>query len=309
MAIDYHAFMAKSDNDRRFEYSELHTLLYALSVGMGRDPVSPEELPFVFEGAELKAIPSMASVTSRSNFVRNLPIDMTKMLHGEQRLTVYRPLPVEASLLADTRITKVIDKGEGKGALIYYETSARTAEDNEPLYTVGATLFARGDGGFGGPAGPVDPPHTIPDREPDFAHECQTRPDQALLYRLNGDRNPLHADPKLAERAGFPAPILHGLCTYGIACQSVLAKAANYDVSRMRTFNARFTSAAFPGDRIRTEIWVDGETVSFRCRVPDRDVVVINNGLSLIEPAGRSKTSSKGAELRDTFRAMNETEG
>ena len=284
MPIDYESFLELRDDERSFVYSDRETMLYALGAGMGRDPLDASELPFVFEGAGLVAMPTIAAVLTRSDLPRTLPINMALMLHGEQGLVIHRPIPPSGTLLASTRITAAVDKGEGKGALIYYETTARLADEEMPLYAVRATLFARGDGGFGGPTGPVPAVHPIPNRAPDIVHETETRPDQALLYRLSGDRNPLHADPAMGKRAGFPVPILHGLCTYAIACRAVLATVCDYDVSRIRTFDVRFSSPVFPGDRIVTEIWVDGDQVSFRCRVPARDVTVVNNGRCQIAP-------------------------
>jgi acyl dehydratase len=118
----------------------------------------------------------------------------------------------------------------------------------------------------------------VPDRAPDLVHQSITRPDQALIYRLNGDRNPLHADPEAAKRAGFPRPILHGLCSYGVACHALLAAVCDYDATRIRSFDVRFTSPVFPGETLATEIWIDGDVASFRCTVPERRVIAINNG-------------------------------
>ncbi|KQT35444.1 3-alpha,7-alpha,12-alpha-trihydroxy-5-beta-cholest-24-enoyl-CoA hydratase [Sphingomonas sp. Leaf412] len=276
--------MALRETDKAFSYDDTLTLLYALGIGMGRDPLDPRELKFVYEGAGFVAMPTLAVVVARSMLARTLPIDKAMLLHGEQTLTIHRPLPTAAHLLADTRITKILDKGEGKGALIYSETAARLAADDAPLFTIGMTLVARGDGGFGGPAGPTTALHDVPNRAPDHVHVTDTRADQALLYRLTGDRNPLHADPALATRAGFPAPILHGLATYGIACRAVMAVAADYDPARIAGFDVRFTSPVFPGDRIATDVWIDGGVASFRCCVPDRGVTVINNGRCLLTP-------------------------
>ncbi len=158
------------------------------------------------------------------------------------------------------------------------ETRVRSAADGAPLFTLGSTVFARGDGGFGGPAGSGPEPHRLPERAPDLVVALETRPDQALLYRLSGDRNPLHADPALARRVGFPAPILHGLCTYGTACRAVLQSVCGYDHTRITGFDVRFSSPVYPGETIATELWVDGKIVSFRCRAVVRDVTVINNG-------------------------------
>ena len=282
MPIDYQAALALKEAGRKATYSDTQTLLYALSIGMGRDPYDERELPFVFEGAGLRAVPTMAAVLGRNSIVRDLGLDLALMLHGEQRMTLHRPLPPEASVVSDARVVEVLDKGPGKGALAYIETILRLEGETEPLVTLCQTLFARGDGGFGGPSGPAPAIHQVPDRAPDFNHLTETRLDQALLYRLNGDRNPLHADPALAKRAGFPVPILHGLCSYAIACRAVLASVCDYDPARIASFDVRFTAPVYPGETIATEIWVDGEVVSFRCHVVGRGVTSINNGKCLL---------------------------
>jgi acyl dehydratase len=181
-------------------------------------------------------------------------------------------------LRADARVLEAYDKGEGKGAVIYTETTVREEGDSRPLATLVNSVFARGDGGFGGVKGSGQPPHEIPTRKPDLTTVVETRADQALLYRLNGDRNPLHADPALARRAGFKAPILHGLCSYAIACREILVQVCKYDHTKLREFDVRFTSPVYPGERITTDIWVDGSTVSFRSSVAERGVIALNNG-------------------------------
>jgi acyl dehydratase len=285
MALDYDKLMGLRRDGDRFRYTDRETMLYALGIGLGRDPLDEKELPYVFEGPGLKTVASMASVLARVPLLKDSGYDYTKVLHGEQRLTLHRPLPFEGELIADSRVTEAYDKGAGKGAVIYTETVVRTA-DGQPLFTQGSTTFARGDGGFGGPAGSGPAPHVMPERKPDATVTLETRKDQALLYRLSGDRNPLHADPALAKRVGFPAPILHGLCTYGTACRAVLQEVAKYDHTRIRGFDVRFSAPVYPGESIATDLWVDsgvsGNVVSFRCRVPERDVVVINNGRCLL---------------------------
>jgi len=278
MAIDYDKLMALKLTGERFSYTDRETMLYAISVGMGRDPYDENELPYVFEKAELKTVASMASVLTKSPLLQDCGYDYTKVVHGEQRLKLHRPLPEAADLIADSRVTEAYDKGEGRGAVICTEVVVRTADDNKPLYTVGSTTFARGDGGFGGPSGSGPAPHQLPDRDPDHSCALDIRIDQALLYRLNGDRNPLHADPELAKSVGFPVPILHGLCTYGTACKAVIKTVCNYDHKMIASFNVRFSSPVYPGETIITDMWVDDKVVSFRCRVKERDLVVINNG-------------------------------
>jgi len=260
-------------------------MLYALSIGMGRDPYDPQELPFVFEGAGLRVVPTMATTLSGGSLVPRLGINVPKMLHGEQRMTVHRPVPPSAKLQTDMRVVDVLDKGEGKGAIVYTESVIREEGNPDPMVTLGYSLFARGDGGFSGPQRPAIAIHALPDRAPDHRHVTDTRLDQALLYRLNGDMNPLHADPELAKRVGFKVPILHGLCGYAIACRAVLATVCDYDPVKIASFDVRFSSPVFPGEKITTEIWVDGNVISFRCLIEERDIVSINNGKCILRDA------------------------
>ena len=279
MALNYEKLMALKREGDRFRYTDRETMLYAIGIGMGRDPLNAQELPYVFEDEGLKTVPSMASVLARVPLLKDSGYDYSKVLHGEQKLTLHRTLPAEGELIARSRVTAAFDKGPGKGAVILTETEVRLASDDRPLFTSHSTTFARGDGGFGGPAGSGPAPHPIPERAPDQSVTLKTRKDQALLYRLNGDRNPLHADPALAKRVGFPVPILHGLCTYGTACRAILKTVAAYDHTRIRGFDVRFSAPVYPGDTIATDLWADGATVSFRCRVPGRgDAAVITNG-------------------------------
>ena len=281
MALNYEHLMSLKREGDRFRYTDRETMLYALGVGMGRDPLDEDELAYVFErpGAALKTVPSLATVLARVPLLKDCGFDYSKVLHGEQRLTLHRPLPPEGELIADARVTEAYDKGAGRGAVIYTETAVRSAADAQPMFTLLSVTFARGDGGFGGPAGAGPAPHALPQRAPDCSVTLETRKDQALLYRLSGDRNPLHADPALARRVGFRAPILHGLCTYGTACRAILKEVAAYDHTRIRGFDVRFSAPVYPGEAIATDLWIDGRTVSFRCRVPERsDTVVISNG-------------------------------
>lgn len=276
--INYEQLMGLKLAGARFSYTDRESLLYAVSVGMGRDPLDANELPYVYEKTALRTVPSMATVLTRIPLLKDCGYDYTKVVHGEQRLTLHRPLPPQGDLIADARVVAAYDKGAGKGALIYTETDVRLAGDGRALYTLLSATFARGDGGFGGPAGSGAAPHAIPARAPDLTETFETRADQALLYRLNGDRNPLHADPELARRVGFPVPILHGLCTYGIACRAILKMAAGYDHRRICALDVRFSKPVYPGETIETQMWLDGGTVSFRCIVSQRGAVVIDHG-------------------------------
>jgi len=277
MAINYDEIMQLKASDLPFSYRERETMLYALGIGFGRDPLNEAELPFVYENG-LRSVPTLSTVVSwGSAIIGKSGINYLYVLHGEQRLTVHRPMPVAEEILADERITGAFDKGE-KGAILLIEKTLRVKDTGEKLCTLTATTVARGDGGFGGPKEGAPEPHSIPTRAPDLVHACDTRPDQAFLYALSGDRNPLHRDPKVAKMAGFPRPILHGLCTYGTACRAIISTVCKYDPDRIRGFDARFSAPVFPGETIETEVWVDGPVVSFRSKVKERDLVVINNG-------------------------------
>ena len=210
MPLNYDHLMSLKRTGDRFSYTDRETMLYAIGVGMSRDPYDEKELDYTFERGKLKTVASMATVLQRIALLKDCGYDYTKVVHGEQRLTLHRPLEPEGELIVDSRVLSAFDKGAGKGAVINTETAVRSGADNQPLYTLVSTTFARGDGGFGGPNGAGLEPHKIPERKPDLTAAAETRLDQALLYRLNGDRNPLHADPALAKRVGFPVPILHG---------------------------------------------------------------------------------------------------
>ena len=278
MAIDYGRLMSLQSRGKVSRYGDQETMLYALGVGMGRTPLDKKELDFVFERGTLKTVPSMASILGNVPLLKGCGWDYSRVLHGEEAVVLHRPLPPAAELVADSRVVEAYDKGADKGALIHTETNVRDAADELPLFTLTRSLFARGDGGFGGATGPSPKPHPVPERTPDVSHVRETRPDQALLYRLNGDRNPLHADPALARRVGFSVPILHGLCTYGIACTALLEVACNYDHTRIAGLAVRFSAPVHPGDAITTDMWFDGNVVSFECRVEARGVHVIRNG-------------------------------
>jgi acyl dehydratase len=277
MPIKYDEVMQLTASGTPFSYTDRETMLYALGIGFGRDPLNEAELPFVYENG-LRTIPTLSTVVSWGSAVLGRAgINYLFVLHGEQRLEMHRPLPVAAEITADERIGGLFDKGE-KGAIIIIEKILKLKASGEKLCTLTHTAVARGDGGFGGPREGAPEPHPIPSHAADLVHDCDTRPDQALLYALSGDRNPLHRDPNVAKLAGFPRPILHGLCTYGTACRAIISTVCKYDANRIAGFDVRFSAPVFPGETIATEMWVDGNVVSFRSKVKERDVVVINNG-------------------------------
>ena len=279
MTLNYDKLMATAVNDLELNYRDTETMLYAQSVGFGQDPLDAKELPFVYEqGAPLRTVPSMASVLVPDMFPPDLGWDFTQVLHAEQRLTLHRALPPQADMLVNKRIAEVFDRGPKRGAMFLFEAEGRRAKDDTVVFTLGTTVIARGDGGFGGKSGSAPPPHRAPRRDPDLSCELPTRVDQALLFRLNGDRNPLHADPATARQAGFDVPILHGLCTYGVACHAILKTICAYDYTLISGFDARFSAPVLPGDTITTDMWQEGNTVSFQCSVRERDTVVLKNG-------------------------------
>ena len=279
MALNYEKVIATGVTNLETSYGDTETMLYAQSVGFGRDAVDRKELPYVYEqGTLLRTVPTLASAIVPDMFPPDLGWDYSQVLHVEQRLTLYRPLPPAAELLLDKRVVEVFDRGATRGAMFLFEVDGRLAKDDTALFTAGATVIARGDGGFGGPAGKGPPAHRAPRREPDLSCDIPTRSDQALLFRLNGDRNPLHADPDAATSAGFSIPILHGLCTYGIACRAILQTICNYDHTLIEGFDARFSLPVLPGDTITTDMWQDGNIVSFQCSVKERGCIVLRNG-------------------------------
>jgi acyl dehydratase len=280
MTISYEKLLALKIPEVEHSYTDKDTILYALGVGVGHDPLDPDQLPFVYE-KNLQALPTFAAVLGYPGFwARELDtgIDWVKLVNGEQGVTLHRPLAPAGTVIGRTRILEAIDKGAGKGALVYTERTVTDKDSGALIATVTQTSFCRGDGGFGGPPREAPPTHPIPERSPDAVCDLATRPEQALIYRLSADRNPLHADPEIAKAAGFPRPILHGLATFGIVGHALLRTMCDYDPTRLTAINARFSGPVFPGETLRTEIWSDGTVASFRSRVVERDVLAINNG-------------------------------
>ena len=284
MPINYDELMQARATGLTASYTDRETMLYALGIGFGRDPLNTDELPFVYENG-LKTVPTMATVIGwgASIILAKSGINYLMVVHGEQRLAMHKSLPVSANVTLDERVLGVFDKGKDKGAVLVTERVMTDAKSGDKLCTLVNTIFARGDGGFGGPKEGAPVPHTLPERAPDLVHECDTRVDQALLYALSGDRNPLHRDPNVAKMAGFPRPILHGLCTYGTACRAVISSVCKYDATKITGFDVRFSAPVFPGETIVTEMWVDGPVASFRSKVKERDVIVLNNGKCTLE--------------------------
>jgi len=209
-------------------------------------------------------------------------VDYTKVLHGEQSVTLHRPIPPAGTVIGRTRIVDLLDKGREKGAVLYSERTVLDKATGAPIATMGSTTMLRGDGGWGGKSGPQAAPHRLPETAPELHVDLKTYPNSALIYRLSGDWNPLHADPEAAAAGGFARPILHGLCTFGVVGRALIAGCCGGDPARLKSMAVRFSSPVYPGETIRTEIWRDGATASFRARVLERDVVVLNNGLATV---------------------------
>lgn len=261
-------------------YSDRDVMLYALGVGIGADPADASGLSFVYEN-KLKVLPTFAAVLAQPGlWPRDLDtgIDYIHVLHGEQRLTIHRELPVAGSVIGRTRVVDVVDKGPGRGMLLLSERTISDKMTGHLLATVGHTAFCRADGGFGGPPRSPPQPHRLPARAPDLVCSVPTTPQAALVYRLSVDRNPLHVDPAVARAAGFSRPILHGLATYGAAGYALLKSLCGNNPSRVRRMDCRFIAPAYPGETFATDIWVDGDVASFQTRAVERNVVVISNG-------------------------------
>ncbi len=234
-----------------FSYTWKDCALYALGIGAK----TATELSFLYEGQGPKVMPTFAVVPSfppLSKIVAKLGADVRKLLHGEQTVVLHRPIPPNATLQTVATVTGIYDKGKGALAVIESKT---TDENAAPIFDNISSLFLRGEGGFGGPRGPETAPPEKPDGAPAFQHHETTSPEQAALYRLSGDLNPLHIFPPFAAAGGFDRPILHGLCTYGFAARAVLARLCDGDPARLARFFARFTGVVFPGDTLTTSGW------------------------------------------------------
>ena len=284
MPIEYEKLLALDIPEVTQTYTEADTILYALGLGFGQDPMDAQQLAYVYE-KDLRALPMMACVLAHPRaalYAANTGIDWPRVVHGEQSIRLHRPLPVAGTVRGKSRIVEIVDKGAGRGAIVSMQRDIVDAADGALLASVTQATFCRGDGGFGGPpraAVTQSPPvPAMPERAPDFVCDLATRPEAALIYRLSGDFNPLHADPDFAKAAGFPRPILHGLASFGIAGHALLRTVCGDDPARLRAMAGRFSAPVFPGETIRTEIWRDGAIVSFRARVVARDVAAITNG-------------------------------
>jgi acyl dehydratase len=284
MTIDYQQLKNWPFPEVEHTYSVEDTMRYALAVGVGHDPMDEPALRFVTE-YDLQALPTMAVVLAYPGFWMTDPnsgINTALILHGEEALAMHRPLPIAGTVFSRHRIKHVIDKGAGKGAIVVYDKELFDQASGALIATITHTTFCRGEGGFSAKDGisdpPLAPPKPMPITPPDIVCDLPTLPQQALLYRLLADRNPLHALPKAALDAGFERPILHGLATYGVVGHALLKALCGYRAEQIKRLFVRFTAPVYPGETIRTEIWSKENPIRFRAKVLQRDVVVINFG-------------------------------
>jgi acyl dehydratase len=289
MPIDRDKALGASLGKTEGSYQQDDVILYHLGIGAGFQATDERELEYTYE-KNLKVLPSFAVVAASSfssrvrrnggdggvgglGSIEGLTFNPAMLLHGEQEIELHKPLPVAANFTTEGRISDIFDKG--KAALVIIENVARE-EGGDPLFTMRMSLFLRGEGGFGGPSGPKAG-NQPPDRAPDGVVESVTLPQQALLYRLNGDKNPLHADPGFAKMGGFDVPIIHGLCSYGIVCKAVVDDALGGDVAKVAGYQARFRGVGFPGETYVTSYWSDGDKIVIEAKSKQRGEAIISN--------------------------------
>lgn len=287
MPIDPDIAIGAQLPDRTFSWESSDVLLYHLAIGAGSRPgdnLDPGALRYTVDGDDLQVLPSFGIVAPTFHETDPPPLDLpgcdiklSQVVHGSQEIEVAAPLPTFGSALLRTRITDVWDKG--KAAVIWQEGQALSAE-GDALWTVRSSIFVRGEGGWGGDRG-TSTKIELPDRSPDCDAAYDVTPQQALLYRLCGDRNPLHSDPEFAAAAGFPQPILHGLCTYGMTCKALVDALLDGDTTRVGSYGARFAGVVFPGETLKASVWKEGDGFSAVVTAPERDDAVALAGVEL----------------------------
>ena len=255
-----------------------NVILYHLGIGAGAGKATdPKELEYTYE-RNLKVLPSFAVVPvfgaiGGMNSVPGIDVNLMMVLHGEQEVIIHRPIPTEATVESTAKVAAIHDKG--KAAVIVMDVDSKE-KGGAPLFTNRFTIFARGEGGFGGDPGPKAS-NEAPTRAPDAVVESPTVSHQALLYRLSGDKNPLHADPDFAKMGGFDTPILHGLCSFGIVCKATVDKMLDGAVDKVASYGARFAGVVFPGETIVTSMWKEGNKIVVSAKTKERGTPVISN--------------------------------
>jgi acyl dehydratase len=277
MPIDPKQALGRELGEGKYSYTKDQVILYHLGVGAGNPPTDKNELEYCYE-KNLKVLPSFGVIPTFGAMgglgnVPGLKFNFAMLLHGEQDLQIHQPIPPEATLTNRGKVAELWDKG--KACLCVLQVDS-TDESGRPLFTNRFGLFLRGEGGFGGESGPKAG-NLPPERAPDGVIESRTLPQQALLYRLSGDKNPLHADPEFAKLGGFDRPIIHGLCSYGIVCKAVVDEVLGGDVTKVARYQARFAGVGFPGETYLTSFWRDGQKILIQAKSKERDAVIIAN--------------------------------
>jgi acyl dehydratase len=277
MPIDPSKALGHQLGEGQYTYTKDQVILYHLGIGAGVPATDPRELEYTYE-KNLKVLPSFGVIPTFGAMgglgsVPGLSFNFAMLLHGEQDLEIHQPIPAEATITNRGKVAELWDKGKAALAVLQVDSSD---ESGKPLFTNRFGLFLRGEGGFGGEPGPKAG-NAAPDRAPDGVIESPTIPQQALIYRLSGDKNPLHADPEIAKMAGFDRPIIHGLCSYGIVCKAIVDHLLDGDVTRVARYQVRFRGVAFPGETYLTEYWREDDKILIQAKSRDRDAIVISN--------------------------------
>ncbi len=277
MPVDPSKALGHELGEGQNQYSRDQVILYHLGIGAGDPPTDPNELEYTYE-KNLKVLPSFGVIPVFGAMgglatVPGLEFNFAMLLHGEQDIQVHKPIPPEAKITNKGRVAEIWDKG--KAALVVLEVESRD-ESGEALFTNRFSLFLRGEGGFGGEKGPKAG-NEAPGREPDGSIEISTLPQQALIYRLSGDLNPLHADPEFAKMGGFDKPIIHGLCSYGIVCKAIVDHVLGGDVTKVARYQARFAGVGFPGETYVISYWKEGDKILVQAKSKERDAPIISN--------------------------------
>lgn len=280
MPIDLKTALGAELPSQEFSWTASDVALYALGVGAAGDPMDTTGLEYIHDTAP-KVLPSFATVAATMNVTEaprvsfpGVEIDLAKVVHGSQSVRLHRPIPAEGTATTTTKIAEIQDKGS---AAVIIQESETVSADGEKLWTARSGIFARGEGGFGGERGTSEKVE-YPEREADHTVEVATLPQQALIYRLCGDRNPLHSDPAFAEAAGFPRPILHGLCSYGLVLRAVIDEVLGGDVTRVHGYGVTFGGIFFPGETMRIRVWEEGSRLLVAATAVEReDAPVLKN--------------------------------
>ena len=285
MPIDISRVLGAPLGPIEYDYTEKDVILYALGIGFGAKPLDPSHLRYTYENG-LVAFPTFGVIPPSGGMAQflglpGLDINMMMLLHGEQRLEMHGPpIPPAGRLVTRGKVEAIYDKG--KGALTVFRLTTSDAQ-NRPIFSNVVSFFIRGEGGFGGESGPPVG-NFSPDRAPDQVVEYPTLPQQALIYRLSGDRNPLHVDPAFAAMGGFDRPILHGLCSFGHVGRAVVEAFGGDDPARLGSLEVRFAKPVFPGETIATHLWdAGGGKVLLKAVAKERGVEVITNGLATLK--------------------------